>query len=55
MAWGAIGLNFKPDLYFFDEKVNAENYIQMLKDTQFFEQRSFVYSKELVYSGRKNF
>ena len=37
MAWGAIGLNFKPDLFFFDEKVNAENYVQMLKDTQFFE------------------
>ena len=38
MAWGAIGINFKPDLYFYNDSVIAENYLNMLKQTFFFEQ-----------------
>lgn len=37
MAWGAIGINFKPDLYFYDGPVNSESYLNMLKQTFFFE------------------
>lgn len=29
MDWGAIALNFKSDLYFFDRTVNREIYIEM--------------------------
>lgn len=37
IAWGAIGIDFKPDLYFFDKTVNSESYIEMFIKINFFE------------------
>lgn len=37
MAWGAIGYNFKSDLYIFNSTVTAESYINMFAELKFFE------------------
>lgn len=37
MAWGAIGINFKPDLYFYDDSVNTTTYLEMFEKTHFFQ------------------
>ena len=45
MAWGAIGLNFKSQLYFHDKGVNTDAYIRCLYDSHVFEDLDQIYGK----------
>lgn len=35
MAWGMIGLNYKPDIYIYESTENSEKYVEMLIDNSY--------------------
>ena len=44
MAWGAIGINFKPDLIFIEGTMRWNNYLDMLQNHHFFESAQVRFS-----------
>ena len=52
IAWGAIGIDFKPDLYFFDKTVNSESYIEMFIKINFFENAQNRFKNSIFFSNK---
>ena len=53
MSWGAIGYNFKLDLYIFNSTVTAESYINMFAELEFFEKAQVHLDEEKICPWQK--
>ena len=52
IAWGAIGYNFKPDLYFFESNINSEVYMDMLKKQDFLIMLNIILKAQIFISNK---